>query len=419
MKITSIKAREILDSRGNPTIEVDLFAGKNMFRAMVPSGASTGEHEAHELRDDEKRYLGKGVQKAVDNVNDMIAPKLKGMDCKEQTKIDNLMIKLDGTKNKSNLGANAILGISMAVCKAGAYSSKLELYKYISKIAKNKRLLLPVPCFNVINGGKHAGNRLDVQEFMILPTEAGSFKEALKMGSETYHILKNIIQKKYGKDATNVGDEGGFAPNIQSMEDALDLLMEAIEKAGYKDKSKIGLDAASSEFFKDWRYHFEGKILSNEDMLKRYKEIVKKYPIVSIEDPFDQNDFDTPQRLTKYLKDKVQVVGDDLLVTNPERIKKAVSMKTCNALLLKINQIGTITEAVEAYKIAKKAKWNVMISHRSGETEDSFIADLAVGLGTGQIKSGAPCRSERLSKYNRLLRIEEKLGKKAIYGGWK
>jgi enolase len=384
----------------------------------VPSGASTGKHEALELRDGGKRYFGKGVLNAVSNVNKKLAQQLKGMDVRNQEEIDSYMIDLDGMPNKSNLGANAILGVSLAVCKSGAISKKIPLYENIADIAKAK-LRLPVPSFNVINGGRHAQNKLDIQEFMIFPCGAKSFSEALRIGSEVYHTLKGIIKEKYGASSANVGDEGGFAPNISSTEEALGLLTKAIEKAGYTKEAKICMDCAASEFFSldDWHYHFEAGKLNNEEMMARYIDMAKKYPIASIEDPFDQDDFDTPQRLVKAIGKDVQIVGDDTTVTNVNRIKTAIDKKALNALLLKVNQIGTVTEAINAAKLAQKAGWGVMVSHRSGDTEDSFIADLAVGIGCGQIKSGAPCRSERLAKYNQLLRIEEEIGRKAKFAG--
>ncbi|CAN4117208.1 unnamed protein product [Withania somnifera] len=431
--IKSIKARQIFDSRGNPTVEVDVHVSNGVFaRAAVPSGASTGIYEALELRDGGSDYLGKGVSKAVNNVNSIIGPALIGKDPTDQTGLDNFMVhELDGTQNewgwcKQKLGANAILAVSLAVCKAGAAVRNVPLYKHIADLAGNKKLVLPVPAFNVINGGSHAGNKLAMQEFMILPVGAASFKEAMKMGCEVYHHLKAVIKKKYGQDATNVGDEGGFAPNIQENKEGLELLKTAIEKAGYTGKVVIGMDVAASEFYgKDKSYDLNFKEENNDgsqkisgDQLKDlYKSFVSEYPIVSIEDPFDQDDWETYAKLTTEIGEQVQIVGDDLLVTNPKRVAKAIAEKTCNALLLKVNQIGSVTESIEAVKMSKKAGWGVMTSHRSGETEDTFIADLAVGLSTGQIKTGAPCRSERLAKYNQLLRIEEELGSEAVYAG--
>ncbi|RDX70017.1 hypothetical protein CR513_50791, partial [Mucuna pruriens] len=386
-------------------------------RAAVPSGASTGIYEALELRDGGSDYLGKGVLKAVDNVNTIIAPALIGKDPTQQTAIDNLMVQqLDGTVNewgwcKQKLGANAILAVSLAVCKAGASVLKTPLYKHIANIAGNKKLVLPVPAFN---------------EFMVLPVGASSFKEAMKMGVEVYHHLKSVIKKKYGQDAINVGDEGGFAPNIQENKEGLELLKTAIAKAGYTGKVVIGMDVAASEFYKDDKtYDLNFKEDDNDgsqkisgDALKDlYKSFTVDYPIVSIEDPFDQDDWEHYAKLTAEVGAQVQIVGDDLLVTNPKRVQKAIDTKACNALLLKVNQIGSVTESIEAVRMSKKAGWGVMASHRSGETEDTFIADLSVGLATGQIKTGAPCRSERLAKYNQLLRIEEELGAEAVYAG--
>ncbi len=419
-EITQIKAREILDSRGNPTVEVDLYTEDFMTRASVPSGASTGVHEALELRDKDKRYNGKGVEKAVENVNLRIASKLIGLDPKQQQFIDVMMQRLDGTPNKAKLGANAILAVSMAVCKAGARAKNIPLYKHIQEISETEKLSMPTPYFNVINGGKHAGNSLDIQEFMIAP-KAKTFKEALRMGTEVYHKLKKILEEEYGLDAVNVGDEGGFAPPLKNNEEPLKILVKAIKESGYEGKINIAMDCAASEFFYDGKYLLGKKRLvekekpkiakkeglSGEQLAKFYLKMIEKYPIISIEDPFSQDDFDSWTYFKK--KTGIQVVGDDLLVTNTERIKLALEKDACNALLLKVNQIGTITEAIQAAKLSFGNNWNVMVSHRSGETEESFIADLVVGLGTGQIKSGAPCRGERLAKYNQLLRIEEEL----------
>lgn len=404
LSIKQIKAREILDSRGNPTIEVDVITKHSMGRAAVPSGASTGIHEALELRDGTKRFLGKGVQKAVRNVEKKIQPLLKGKEVSEQKKLDTLMIKKDGTNNKSKLGANAILGVSLASARVTADEKNWELFKYLGELSKNK-LRMPRPFFNIINGGKHAGNKLAFQEFMIAP-KARSFKESLRIGSEVYHVLKKVIEKKYGKEAINVGDEGGFVPPLKKAEEALELLKTAIKKAGYTGKVEIAMDAAASEFYKRGYYHLHKK-MSKEKLLKYYLQLIKKYPIISIEDPFEQEDFQSFAELRK--KTKIQIVGDDLTVTNIGRIEEAVKEKSCNCLLLKVNQIGTLSEALEAVDLAYKNRWKVMVSHRSGETEDTFIADLAVGIGCGMIKSGAPCRGERTAKYNRLLRIEEVL----------
>ncbi|CAN6452341.1 unnamed protein product [Victoria cruziana] len=434
-QIVSIKARQIFDSRGNPTVEAECTLSDGTFaRAAVPSGASTGIYEALELRDGGSDYLGKGVLKAVENVNSIIAPALVGKDPTDQTGIDNFMVQqLDGTVNewgwcKQKLGANAILAVSLAVCKVGASVLKIPLYKHIANLAGNKSLVLPVPAFNVINGGSHAGNKLAMQEFMILPVGASSFREAMKMGVEVYHNLKSVIKKKYGQDATNVGDEGGFAPNIQENKEGLELLKTAIAKAGYTGKVVIGMDVAASEFYcedKSYDLNFKAENndgsqkISGESLKELYKSFCTDYPIVSIEDPFDQDDWVHYAKMTSEIGADVQIVGDDLLVTNPKRVEKAINEKACNALLLKVNQIGTVTESIEAVRMAKRAGWGVMASHRSGETEDTFIADLSVGLATGQIKTGAPCRSERLAKYNQLLRIEEELGAEAVYAGAK
>jgi enolase len=407
MKIKEIKAREVLDSRGNPTVEVEVITQDGTIgRAMVPSGASTGQHEALELRDGGTRYHGKGVLKAIKNV-EKIAQKLKGRDVTEQEEIDRYMIHLDGSKNKKRFGANAMLGISMAVARAAANCKGLPLYKYLG----NDSRTLPLPFCNVINGGKHAGGKLEMQEFMIVPIKATSFAMAARMASEIYHVLKKLIKDKYGASAANVGDEGGFAPNIDTAEQALDLLVKAIDQAGYTNLVKIAMDPASTEFFHNNKY--TRKNLSPDKMIAYYKKLIEKYPIISIEDPFAEDDFKTYEKMMK--DNKIQIVGDDLLVTNPERIKFAVAKGLCNALLLKVNQIGTLTEAIEAAKISMENGWHVMVSHRSGETEDSFIADLAVALGTGQIKLGAPCRADRTAKFNQLIRIEEELGNRAIY----
>jgi len=428
--IKSIHAREIFDSRGNPTVEVDLYTEKGMFRAAVPSGASTGIYEACELRDgDKSRFLGKGVTKAVDNVNNVMAPKLIGFDVTKQRELDEFMIKLDGTSNKTKLGANAILGVSMAACRAAAAYKNMPLYQYCAELAGTKGVVLPIPCFNVINGGSHAGNMLAMQEFMICPVGAKTFREAMRMAAETYQHLKLVIKAKYGQDATNVGDEGGFAPNIQSNKEGLELIKTAIEKAGYTGKIKIAMDVAASEFYveKDKKYDIGKKfpaekksadsLLTSDKLVELYEEWMKEFPIFSIEDPFDQDDWEAYTSMQAKLGSKLQIVGDDLLVTNVKRIETALEKKACNALLLKVNQIGSVTEAIDAANLAMKNGWKVMVSHRSGETEDTFIADLVVGLSNGQIKTGAPCRSERLAKYNQLMRIEEELGDKAVYAG--
>ncbi|XP_050293047.1 enolase-like [Anthonomus grandis grandis] len=424
--IKSVYARSIFDSRGNPTVEVDLITDLGLFRAAVPSGASTGVHEALELRDEVPQdYCGKGVSKAVDHVNNTIGPELVKQDfcVTQQEEIDDFMIALDGTDNKSKFGANAILGVSLAVCKAGAAKRGLPLYRHIADLAGNKTLILPVPAFNVINGGSHAGNKLAMQEFMILPTGACSFTEAMKMGTEVYHNLKKIIKDKYGLDATAVGDEGGFAPNITNNKDALAIINDAIGKAGYTGRVEIGMDVAASEFFKDGLYDLDFKNpksdkknwIKGEKLMTMYQDFIKSYPIVSIEDPFDQDDWETWTLMKSCTN--IQIVGDDLTVTNPKRIQTAIEKNACNCLLLKVNQIGTVTESIRAHLLAKQNGWGTMVSHRSGETEDTFIADLVVGLSTGQIKTGAPCRSERLAKYNQILRIEEELGPNVRFAG--
>ncbi|GMM47282.1 phosphopyruvate hydratase [Pichia kluyveri] len=425
--VTKVYARSIYDSRGNPTVEVELTTDKGIFRTIVPSGASTGVHEALELRDgDKSKWLGKGVLKAVANVNEIIAPAVlkANIPVTEQLKFDQFLIDLDGTPNKGKLGANAILGVSMAVTKAAAAYENLPLYAYISKLSGSKSpYVLPVPFMNVLNGGSHAGGSLAFQEFMIAPTGASSFSEALRMGSEVYHHLKSLAKAKYGQSAGNVGDEGGVAPDISTAQEALDLIVEAIEKAGYTGLIKIAMDSASSEFFKNGKYDLDyknpntdgSKAITGHQLGDLYAELVKSYPIVSLEDPFAEDDWETWSG--NFDKLPVQIVADDLTVTNPLRIKKAIQEKAASGLLLKINQIGTISESIQAAKDSFNAGWGVMVSHRSGETEDTFIADLTVGLRTGELKSGAPARSERMAKYNQLLRIEEELGDSAIYAG--
>lgn len=425
MSIQKIEARMIIDSRGNPTVEVDLTTEKGLFRAAVPSGASTGVHEAVELRDGGDKWVGKGVDKAVANVNNVIAPELikSGLAVTAQKDIDAFLIKLDGTPNKGKLGANAILGVSIAVAKAAAGEKGVPLYKYLSELAGTSApFVLPAPAMNVINGGSHAGNPLAFQEFMIVPTGAKTFTESMQIGTEVYHTLKKVIKAKYGIDATNVGDEGGFAPNVHSADEALDLLMEAIKKAGYEGRVNISLDVASSEFYKDGKYDLDfknpnsdkSKWVSGAELAKIYQGYIEKYPIVSIEDPFDQDDWEAWTILRESAG--ITIIGDDLTVTNPERIRTAIDKKACNGLLLKINQIGTISESIEAAQLAQSDNWAVMVSHRSGETEDTTIADLAVALSSGIIKTGAPARSERVAKYNALLRIET-LEKSATYAG--
>jgi len=446
-KIVSLIGREVVDSRGNPTVEAELTTGYGTVRAIVPSGASTGIYEALELRDGGSRYKGAGVTKAVSNINRIIAPKLKGKDVRLQKELDDFMVqKLDGSENewgypKSKLGANAILAVSMAVCRAGAEAFGLQLFEYIGELketkfdveqidvqrARRKTYKMPVPMMNVINGGRHAGNALPMQEFMIAPTGAKSFKEALQIGSEVYHSLQAVVKQKYGKSAAAVGDEGGFAPNIQENDEALQALADAMKDAGATGKVKLAMDIAASEFYnsEDKTYNLAFKaenpdpsfIKSKEELVAFYKDIASRFPIVSIEDPFDQDDWEAYTGLVEELGKTVQIVGDDLLVTNPKRIQYAQEHKAANALLLKVNQIGSITEAITAYLDSVSTGWGVMVSHRSGETEDTFIADLAVGLSTGQIKTGAPCRSERVAKYNQLLRIEEYLGRRATYAG--
>lgn len=422
-----MKARQIYDSRGNPTVEAEVTTHLGSFRAAVPSGASTGENEAVELRDDDKKAnMGKGVLKAVANVNGALADAVKGLDPTDQKMVDKAMNDLDGTPNKAKLGANAILAVSLATARAGAAQKGVPLWRHIADLAATPKPTLPVPAFNIINGGCHAGNALAFQEFMIMPVGARSFTEAMQMGSEVYHHLKTIVKDEYGLDACNVGDEGGFAPPITSTEAGLDLVAKAIKAAGHEGKVKIAMDAAASEFYDkngeiyDLGFKVKGggsaeQRMSKDQMRELYVDLCKKYPIISIEDPFDQNDWATYAGLTE--ANLSQVVGDDLLCTNPKLVQRAIDEKACNALLLKVNQIGSLTESIEAVKMAQAAGWGVMTSHRSGETEDDFIADLAVGLCTGQIKTGAPARSERLAKYNQLLRIEESMGKEAVYVG--
>lgn len=413
-KIKDIKARQVFDSRGNPTVECEIKTNSGIFRGIVPSGASTGKHEALELRDNKKEYLGKGVTKAVNNVNKIIAKEIIGKNI-DQEKIDNLMINLDGTENKKKLGANAILSVSIALCKAGAAAKNQPLYIYINEIynKKNKTKIkpsMPIPFLNIINGGKHAGNNINIQEFMIVPYKARTFQQAMRISTEVYHTLKQVIKEKYGIQSINVGDEGGFAPKLNDNEEPLKLIIESINKLNYQDKVGIAIDAAASEFFINNTYKLEKRKFSSEELMNYYFSLIKKYPLLSIEDPFSEDDWKSFSKITiriNKFKRKIQIVGDDLLVTNPMRIKKAIGSNSCNTLLLKINQIGTITEALEAARIATENKMNVMVSHRSGETEDDFIADLSVGLGCGEIKSGAPCRGERIVKYNKLLRIEE------------
>ena len=409
LPIRDVYAREILDSRGNPTVEVEVLAGENICgRASVPSGASTGQFEAVELRDGGERYRGLGVTTAVDNVNTRIAPEIIGMNIFHQTEIDRLMIRLDGTENKSKLGANAILGVSMAVAKAAAKALEIPLYRYLGGVSPKR---MPIPMMNILNGGKHADNTVDFQEFMIIPIGACCFKEGLRMCAEIYHTLKKILHEKHL--STAVGDEGGFAPNVKDAKEALSLIVEAVEKAGYKLKEEIviALDVAASELYnKEFKkYVFEGEdvIRSSEELVAYYEKLIEEFPIISIEDPMDEEDWDGWKLMTERLGKKVQLVGDDLFVTNTKRLQKGIDMGVANAILIKVNQIGTLTEAFEAIELAKKSGYRSIISHRSGETEDSTIADIAVAFSTGQIKTGAPCRTERVAKYNQLLRIEE------------
>ena len=413
--INSVTAREILDSRGNPTVEVEVkLEDKSIGRAAVPSGASTGAFEAAELRDGGSRYLGKGVETAVKNVVLKIAPAVIGMNADDQRLLDEKMIALDGTKNKSSLGANAILGVSLATARAAAISSNQSLFKFLGG---DSAKTLPVPMMNILNGGAHADTNVDIQEFMIAPIGAPSFKESLRWGAEIYHSLKSVLKKK--GLATSIGDEGGFAPNLESNRAALDLILVAIENAGFKAGTQIALamDVAATEFFEDGKYKFEGKLLTSEQMIAYYSELVSAYPLVSIEDPLDEDDWSGWAKLTSELGEKIQIVGDDLFVTNIERLTKGIESKTANALLVKVNQIGSLTETIDAVNLAHKNNYRSMMSHRSGETEDTTIADLAVALNCGQIKTGAPARSERVAKYNQLLRIEEELGSDAIYAG--
>lgn len=417
-RITRIDAREILDSRGNPTVEALAYAGDICEMAAVPSGASTGKHEALELRDgDLKRYGGLGVQKAVQNIEKLIAPKLRGLDPRQQERIDKLMIDLDGTSNKSRLGANAILAVSLAVAKLAAKLGGKPLYNYLSR---GKGRILPVPVMNVINGGKHAGTGLQIQEFTIIPAGAKSFSDSLRMGTEVYHALKKVIQSKHGRQSINVGDEGGFAPPLNRTNEAMDLLLEAISDAGYSQGVDIflGLDAASSEFYENGAYKIDDQTKSPAELMDFYIQLIDQYPIRYLEDPFEQEDFEHTAQLTKKIGDRVQIVGDDIFVTDVARLRRGIDAGCANALLLKVNQVGSLTEAMWAARLAMKNGYGVVTSHRSGETADTTIADLAVALNCGRIKAGAPCRGERTAKYNRLLRIEEELGMKARFAAF-
>lgn len=416
--IVDVYAREVLDSRGNPTVEVEVtLEDGTLGRAIVPSGASTGAYEAVELRDDNpKRYMGKGVTRAVNNVNEIIAPEITGMDAIGQAEIDRIMIELDGTPNKSKLGANAILGVSMAVARAAADYLAIPLYQYLGGVNARE---LPVPLMNILNGGKHADNNVDIQEFMIVPAGAATFSQALRMGVEVYHTLKKVLNSR--GLSTAVGDEGGFAPNLPSNAAALDVIVEAIETAGYKPGVDIylALDVAANEIYKDGNYHLAGenKIFSPAEMVEYYAELAAKYPLVSLEDGLAEDDWDGWKMLTEKLGNKIQLVGDDLFVTNTTRLKKGIELGVCNSILIKVNQIGTITETLETIEMAKRARYTNVISHRSGESEDSSIADLAVAVNAGQIKTGAPARTDRIAKYNQLLRIEDCLGDTAIFRG--
>jgi enolase len=415
--IYDIIGRQIIDSRGNPTIEVDVILEDGTYgRAAVPSGASTGENEAHELRDgDNSVYLGKSVYQAVDNINTTIAEALEGFDCLEQAQIDNILLDLDGTKNKSNLGANAILGVSLAVARAAANHLMIPLYRYIGGVSANT---LPTPMMNIINGGKHADNNVDIQEFMILPVGASTFSDAMRMGVEVFHNLKSVLKNK-GYN-TSVGDEGGFAPSLKSNEEAFDVILEAIEKAGYKpgEDFLLSIDVAASEMYENGKYKMyksTGELKTGDEMIDWYAALAEKYPLISIEDGLDENDWENWKKLTERLGNKVQLVGDDLFVTNPEFLARGIETKTANSILVKVNQIGTLTETIEAVNMAHRNGYTSIISHRSGETEDTFIADLSVALNSGQIKTGAPSRSDRTAKYNQLLRIEEELDTDSYY----
>ncbi len=415
-EIIDIKAREVLDSRGNPTIETEIITGGGYGSAIVPSGASTGKNEALELRDKNQRYGGKGVLNAVRNVNETITPLLIGMDIRKQREIDRIMIEEDGTENKSNLGANSILSVSLAAARCAADTLNLPLYQYIGGL---NTYVLPVPMMNVINGGEHAGNELDFQEFMIMPVGAKSFSEALRICAEIYHHMKKIIAKKYGKSSTNVGDEGGYAPPMKEISEPLEVIMSTIEELSYKDSVKIALDTASSTFYdeKSKMYNAMGKKMDSGELIDLFADVSSKYPIVSIEDPMAEDDFDGFVEITRKLGKKIQIVGDDIFVTNKNILSTGIKKGACNSLLLKVNQIGSLTEAIDTASMAYRNGYSVVVSHRSGETEDTMIADLAVGISSGQIKTGAPSRSERCAKYNRLLRIEEYMGQSAVYAG--
>ncbi|MBC7126914.1 MAG: phosphopyruvate hydratase [Candidatus Methanosuratincola petrocarbonis] len=412
--VKGIRSREILDSRGNPTVETDVLTEGGFGRASVPSGASTGKHEAVELRDGGKRFHGKGVINACTNVVKVIAPEVVGMDSRSQREIDSRMIALDGTENKSRLGANAILSVSLAVARAAASTSGVPLYRYLNP----KSVVLPVPMMNIINGGKHAGNELAVQEFMVVPVGAGSFRDAVRICSEVYASLKKILRESYGPSAVNVGDEGGFAPPISRSEEALGAIISAVRSSGYDESTvMLAIDSAASNFFKDGIYEIDGRQLDREGMIDYYSALLDSYPIISLEDPLEEEDYEGFAELTRRLGRRVQVVGDDIFVTNIKRFSRGVSIGAANSILLKVNQIGTLSEAIEVADFAAKNGYSVVVSHRSGETEDNYIADITVALGTGQIKTGAPARGERTSKYNQLMRIEEEIGAEAVYPG--
>ncbi len=417
--IESVRARQILDSRGNPTVECEIRCSAGLVRASVPSGASTGKFEAVELRDNEKPFRGKGVLKAVSNVNKIIAPKLVGKDPRKQEQIDRIMLRLDGTPNKSKLGANAILAVSLAAARAACREAKLPLYKYIAELFGTKRIYLPVPQMNVINGGKHAGIKNDIQEHMIVPLKFQSFAEALQAGCEVYYALRDVLKVRFGSAGVLVADEGGFAPPIARIAERLELLEKAIDECGYTDKIKLALDCAASQFYYDGTYVLSEREYSGTELIDFYSELIKDFPIFSIEDPFAEEDWQSWKEFSAKFSKKLQIVGDDLLVTNPERIQQAIREKACNALLLKLNQIGTVSEAMEAARVAFRSKWQVIVSHRSGETSDPFIASFVIGIGAMQCKFGAPARGERTAKYNQLLRIEEYLARdsRAVFAG--
>ena len=417
MKIEKVWAREVLDSRGNPTVEAELTVGGKRITAIAPSGASTGTWEAYELRDGGERYGGKGVLKAVENIRNEIPKALIGMDPTDQRTIDYALIDLDGTENKTRLGGNAIVAVSLAAVKAGAFALGKEVYEHVG----NDHVTLPVPMFNIINGGKHAGGDLKIQECMIVPAGAGSFSECLRTSSEIYMELKKILKKKYGAGAVNIGDEGGFAPPVRTVEEGLETIMSAISGAGYSPGKDVflAIDAASSEFYNEGFYDVDGMMLVSGELADHYASLAEKFPLISIEDPFFEDDFDTTAELTSMIGSKVQIVGDDIFVTNTGRLCKGIEMGAANAMLLKVNQIGTVTESSDAAQLSFDSGYSVVVSHRSGETEDTTIADLSVGWGTGEIKTGAPARGERTAKYNRLLRIEEELGSRAVFPGKK